>query len=444
MDMLNLPNLQIKDMKEFEDDYRFLVESISPPPSHCPKCGTVPNLYKHGTKEQLFFDLPMHAKRVGLTIKRQRYKCRECEGTFFEELPNIDESRSVTIRLIDWIQQASLEKTFTSVSDDIGVDEKTVRNIFNDYVVELEAETEFRTPKWLGLDEVHLLKNYRFVVTDVENRSVIDILRKRNKSVVIDYLSKLQDIDKVELVAMDMWRPYRDAVNMVIPHAKIVIDKFHVVKLANESLEKIRKANRENVSAKERRQLMRDRYVLLKRRKDLNDFDDQIKLQVWTDMFPLLGQAYELKEQFFDIYEAKSIDEAYKLYQDWLASMPEELMTYFSDLIKAMGNWEEEIFNYFTSPITNAYTESLNRLIKTMNHVGRGYSFEALRAKILFTQGYRKVKRKKKFKDVEFTFGKMLPDQMSNLLKPDYEWKYEEIYGADFSTLIKAMDEGSF
>lgn len=68
--ILNLPNLKVKDMKEFEDDYRFLVESIAPPPSHCPKCGTVPNLYKHGTKEQLFFDLPMHAKRVGLTIKR--------------------------------------------------------------------------------------------------------------------------------------------------------------------------------------------------------------------------------------------------------------------------------------------------------------------------------------------------------------------------------------
>ncbi|WP_318842368.1 hypothetical protein [Virgibacillus alimentarius] len=46
------------------------------------------------------------------------------------------------------------------------------------------------------------------------------------------------------------------------------------------------------------------------------------------------------------------------------------------------------MFNYFNSPITNVYTESLNRLIMTMNHVGRGYSFEAPRAKILFTQGY--------------------------------------------------------
>ena len=47
-------------------------------------------------------------------------------------------------------------------------------------------------------------------------------------------------------------------------------------------------------------------------------------------------------------------------------------------------------------------------------HVSRGYSFESLRAKILFTQGYRKVKRKKKFKEVEVTFGKMLPSQIPN------------------------------
>lgn len=396
--MINLPNFKVFDMKESKHDYRFLVESTVLFPSHCPKCGTVANLYKHGKKQQLFFDLPMHAKRVGIYVNRQRYKCRECNETFFENLPDMDVNRSVTNRLLNWIQEVSLEKKFTSVAEKVGVDEKTVRNIFNDYVTKLEEQTDFRTPKWLGIDEAHLLKNYRCVITDVENKSVIDILRKRNKDVVISYLSKLLDIDKIELVAMDMWNPYKSAVNTEIPHAKIVIDKFHVVKLANKALEKIRKANHQKVSAKECRQLMRDRYVLLKRCKDLNDFDDQIKLQAWTDMFPLLGQAYELKEQFFDIYEANSVNEAYELYQNWLSNVPTELMIYFENLIKAVNNWEEGIFNYFNSPITNAYTESLNRLIKTMNHVGRGYYFEVLRAKILFTQGYRKVKKKRNSK----------------------------------------------
>lgn len=52
--------------------------------------------------------------------------------------------------------------------------------------------------------------------------------------------------------------------------------------------------NRQNVTAKERRQLMRDRHVLLTRSRALTDFNDQIKLQVWTQNFPLLGQDYEL------------------------------------------------------------------------------------------------------------------------------------------------------
>src|SRR5699024_12858510 len=116
--MLNLPNLKIIDMEESVHYYRYLVQTPFSPPSHCPQCGTIANLYKHGHKQQLFFDLPMHAKRVGIYVKRQRYICRECSETFFEDLPDMDTNRSVTNRLIDWIQEASLEKTFTSVADD--------------------------------------------------------------------------------------------------------------------------------------------------------------------------------------------------------------------------------------------------------------------------------------------------------------------------------------
>ncbi|WP_428833022.1 transposase family protein [Mammaliicoccus lentus] len=46
------------------------------------------------------FDLPMHAKRVGIYVNRQRYKCRKCNETFFENLPDMDIKRSVTNRLL--------------------------------------------------------------------------------------------------------------------------------------------------------------------------------------------------------------------------------------------------------------------------------------------------------------------------------------------------------
>ncbi|MFZ8286734.1 transposase, partial [Staphylococcus aureus] len=71
--------------------------------------------------------------------------------------------------------------------------------------------------------------------------------------------------------AMDMWTPYRDAVQTVLPDARIVIDKFHVVRMANDALEKVRKGLREQLTPKQRRGLMHDRFVLLKRERDLND-----------------------------------------------------------------------------------------------------------------------------------------------------------------------------
>ena len=51
-----------------------------------------------------------------------------------------------------------------------------------------------------------------------------------------------------------------------------------------------------------------------------------------------------------------------------------------------MGNWREEIMTYFETdmPVTNAYTESINRLAKDKNREGRGYSFEVMRVSVKF------------------------------------------------------------
>src|SRR2546426_12341019 len=62
----------------------------------------------------------------------------------------------------------------------------------------------------------------------------------------------------------------------------------------------------------------------------------------------------------------------------------------FHELVTVMGNWETEIFAYFDHPITNAYTESLNNLIRMTNRIGRGYSFNAIRAKLLYAETGRK------------------------------------------------------
>lgn len=127
----------------------------------------------------------------------------------------------------------------------------------------------FDTPKWMGIDKIHLIKP-RGVITNIENNTVVELLANRNKETIIKYLYQLDGKEHIQYVTMDMWRPYRDAVEDVLPQANIVIDKFHVAKMANEALERVRKSFRESLTPKQRRGLMHDRFVLLKRESDLN------------------------------------------------------------------------------------------------------------------------------------------------------------------------------
>ncbi|NNM52485.1 MAG: transposase, partial [Pseudomonadales bacterium] len=223
----------------------------------------------------------------------------------------------------------------------------------------------------------------------IQNNTIVELLPNRNKETVVRYLSHLEGKERIQYVAMDMWRPYLDACQTVIPGAKVIIDKFHAVKMANEAMERVRKSLRESLTPKQRRGLMHDRFVLLKRERDLND-KEQLQLSGWVKNYDELGLAYKLKEEFFGIYDAESPDEAQGRFLHWKSQITPEVADAFHDLVRAWENWTPWIIGYFDHPITNAYTESLNGLIRVMNRLGRGYSFEALRAKILFAEGAHK------------------------------------------------------
>lgn len=442
MNILNLSEYNVLNVQENDDACRIEVETTEPP-LFCTQCDAKANLYKHTKRVQLIMDLPMHGKRVGIEVHRLRYKCRECGKTFYEPLPGTDDKRGCTKRLIEYIEKQSLKRTFVSLSDEIGLNEKTIRNIFRDYVNWLEKSVRFQTPQWLGIDEIYIIKP-RCVITNIQDNTIIDILPDRNKPTVIAYLQSLPDRRRIRYVAMDMWMPYRDAVRLVLPQAQVVVDKFHVVKMANGALETVRKSVREGLTPKERRTLMHDRHILLKRQANL-DIREQLIISAWTGTLKDLGLAYELKEEFYRIWETKSQQEALFRLKQWRERIPEHLTFAFKDLLTALKNWQDEIFANFDPPITNAYTECLNGLIRVMNRMGRGYSFDALRAKMLFTEGIQKVKRLN-YKQQEFSksIDSDLPYSFVTMVREIRNISDDTNLGADISTLIRLLGNGEF
>ncbi|MDR2260759.1 MAG: transposase family protein [Azoarcus sp.] len=129
---MNLPQYRVLRVEETDHDYHVTAEPVDVT-SACPHCQS-DRLTSWGTREQVFKDLPMHGKRVGIYIDTKRLRCQVCGKTFSQALPLLAENRMMTDRLVKWIGQQSLKHTFTSLADETGVVEGTIRNIFRDYI----------------------------------------------------------------------------------------------------------------------------------------------------------------------------------------------------------------------------------------------------------------------------------------------------------------------
>ena len=101
--------------------------------------------------------------------------------------------------------------------------------------------------------------------------------------------------------------------------------------------------------------------------------------------YPKLKTLYEIKEAGRMIYEVADTEErAREIYEEWKAEVKASGLTAFNSFISTVKKWDKEIFAYFSLKITNGQTEGFNRRIKDIARSGRGYSFQTLRAKVLF------------------------------------------------------------
>lgn len=387
-DILNINGLELEPDRTAESDQQLVIGIARRPGNRwCPHCGSQ-SLAPNGTRRVIYRDVPVRGKPVTLEWDRQRFRCTEplCRKSSSDTHEALHDEFQMTRRLVKYIGERAIKTTFAAVAADVGLDERTVRRVFAGWSAEAMASIEFKTPRWLGIDEVHLLHNARCVLTSIDDKTLLDILPNRYKETVATRVLRIPDREKIEVVAMDMYRGYERVAAELLPQAKVIIDKWHVLKYADLGLENVRKSLRAGLPAKRRRTLVHDRFLLLRRASALRP-DQALIVETWTNQFPLLGAAYRAKEAFHAVYDIPEKQAAINGWLFWKAALPKELHHPFEPLLSALKNWHEQIFNYFDgNRITNAYTEAINGLIKIDNRTGRGYSFDVLRARMMLSR----------------------------------------------------------
>lgn len=252
----------------------------------------------------------------------------------------------------------------------------------------------------------------RGVFTDTGNNKLLEISADNKKKTVKQVMQSMEGYENIEVVTIDMYSGYKHACRELIPNALVVVDKFHVIQYVIRALEEVRKEVKRNLPKDRQRILTYDRWTLLKNKEVLQP-KEIAKRDTWFEEFPELAIAYYLKENIRDMYNCETKYDAYqKFYHDFESRIPDTpTFQPFRDVLKTFNNNKTEIFNYFDRRETNAFTESINNIIKSVEKEGKGYSFEVLRAKIL----YRNIGLTRPKFSREMKFDKF---RKSDLLKP--------------------------
>ena len=347
----------------------------------CPRCAHETNKI-HDYRIQKIKDIPSFGNYTYIHLRKRRYICPNCKKKFYEEVPFLPRYQRMTSRLI-----AFIIKSFRKVSSvkelagSANVSPTTAVRIF-DHI----KYSNMSLPKVLSMDEFRGNaggEKFQCIVTDPENKKVLDILPNRKSEDLYRYFSKYKDRHNVKYVVIDMSGPYRSLARTIFPKAQIIADKYHVVRQVAWAFENVRKAEQKKFHEQRRKYFKRSRKLLLKRPDKLTP-DEAIQVENMLKISERLRQAYVLKNEFYKVMDSKNSFEAKKNLARWNMLFNGYNLPEFYDCFKAFTNWQKEILNSFDAPYTNGYTEGINNKIKVIKRNAYGLrNFERFRNRIL-------------------------------------------------------------
>ncbi len=358
----------------------------------CPRCQQVSTIL-HDSEERCVRHLDIWGKTTFLHFPGRRFDCEECGKPFTELLSWIEKNRRQTEGFELHIYQRCKKEDQSTVAREERLHATTVNEIFKRWAKRAIRNRENLEIRVLGIDEITLKKRHKqfvLVLSDLDRRCVVEILPDRSKKSMEQWLDSLSSENKkaIETVSMDMWDPYRQAIKVKLPDAKMVADRFHVMKQLNDRLTKLRRSIQAEADADLKEILKGCRWLLVKNRAELIAKEEE-KLAKVLEASPELRELYLLKEEFRSICEKiGDRPRAARFIETWIWKAENADNKHMNKFVGTLRNWGDEFLNYFEGGVTNGFVEGLNHAIRNIIHRAFGYHlFDNFKQQVLIEHG---------------------------------------------------------
>ena len=230
----------------------------------------------------------------------------------------------------------------------------------------------------LGVDEFAIKKghdDFALVLSDLEAGSLIAVLPDRKKETLEEYFVECTPWQRaaIEEVAMDLWEGYASAVADCLPHARIVADRFHVMKMLNDQVSAARREIQSALPQESKKTFKGCRWLLVRNEAELSE-GDKNKLAAMLALSPDLERLHRLKEEFREILETR-IDRqtAAERLTEWVHRVQASGLKKLDKFLTTLERRWEHILNYFHSRLSNGTVEGLNNKVKVIKRCAYGF-----------------------------------------------------------------------
>lgn len=336
----------------------------------CPDCGAT-DVPVHDTTDKRWQHLSFFQHTCYLHARVPRVHCDAC-GVKQVHVPWARPGSGFTLLFEAIAWTLAKEMTVKALSRLLKVHDTRLWRILQHYVTQALSEQDYGDVTEIAIDETSRRRGHKYVtiVAEPTRKRVLYVTEGKDKKAIGRFAADLEahngSAENIKEVCMDMSPAYIEAADEHFPNAHVTFDRFHVMKLANEALETVR---REDV--KDNPYLQGTRFIWLKR-------PERLKGQQRRELLDLqrinknTARAYQLVQDLRTFWQLHP-SQAEGYLQRWYQWARRCRLIPFIKLAQTIRNHWDGILRYHTSNMTTGFLEGINSLVQAAKRKARGY-----------------------------------------------------------------------
>lgn len=343
----------------------------------CPHCGRRCPLLNETSKKREWRDLCVSGTTLYFHYKPREILC-PTHGRVQEKIPWADPYSRISYRLEFLVLRLSQMMSQKAAALILNIAKSTYSETLHRLIQKLREGHRIRSLKSIGIDEISYCKGkkYATIVYDLERSVVVWIGKGKGRGTIDtffkNHLSPYQK-KKIRFASCDMAQAYLGAIKDHCPDAKLVIDKFHIVKALHDAMDELRKEEWRKVDGEEKKAMHGLRWLLFKHSKNRNKGETQF-LNALKKSNRRIHRAWVLKDEFEAFWNYQYQGPAEKFLKGWMMAVNRSRLEPLKKFVRTLKNHWDNIITYVKNKVTNAVAEGVNRVIRFVKERASGYS----------------------------------------------------------------------